>query len=83
LTIGWLGCVQELKQIADAFEELKTEGLKVTRTIDEVVNWLTADRKLISQLASDDASKRNKFQWRVVACLISERFEAGAASVQN
>lgn len=44
LTIGWLGCVKEMQQVAEAFEELRTEGLKVTKTIDDVVNWVIADR---------------------------------------
>ena len=47
LTIGWLGCVPELQQIAQAFEELKTDGLKVTKTINEVVNWLIADKDIL------------------------------------
>lgn len=44
LTIGWIGCVTEMQKIADAFEELRTEGLKVTKTINEVVNWVIADK---------------------------------------
>ena len=33
-----------MQQVAEAFEELRTEGLKVTKTIDDVVNWVIADR---------------------------------------
>ena len=46
LTIGWIGCIREMQKIADAFEELQTDGLKVTKTINEVVNWVVADREL-------------------------------------
>ena len=34
-----------MQKIADAFEELQTDGLKVTKTINEVVNWVVADRE--------------------------------------
>ena len=44
LTIGWIGCVSEMQKIAEAFEELRTEGLKVTKTINEVVNWVIVDK---------------------------------------
>ena len=46
LTIGWLGCVRELHLIAEAFEELRTDGLKVTKTVNEVINWVIADKEL-------------------------------------
>ena len=44
LTIGWIGCVKEMQQIADAFEELRTDGLKVTKTVNEIINWIINDR---------------------------------------
>ena len=73
-----------MQQVAEAFEELRTEGLKVTKTIDDVVNWVIADRQLLlepqpgTDEGTNDGGKKNKFQWRVVACLVSERFEPGA-----
>ena len=48
LTIGWLGCVKEMQMIAEAFEELRTDGLKVTKTVDDVINWVINDKELLA-----------------------------------
>ena len=37
LSIGWIGCVSELNVISEAFEELKTDGLHITKTLNEVI----------------------------------------------
>ena len=83
LTIGWLGCVTELKHIAEAFEELKTEGLKVTKTMNEVVNWVLNDPKLLDLVNTPDQKRKGKAQWRAVACLVSDRFETAPQNKQR
>jgi len=50
LSIGWIGCVSDLAAISAAFEEIKTEGLHVSKNLAEVINWVIVDQKL------DDAS---------------------------
>ena len=85
-----------MQKIADAFEDLRTEGLKVTKTINEVVNWVIADKQAYQEETSeltmentttnntaDGGKKSTKAQWRVVACLISDRFEAGSSTKQR
>ena len=49
LTIGWIGCVTEMNEIAEAFEELKTEKLKVTKSVDDVINFVTSDAGLLAK----------------------------------
>ena len=50
-----------MSQVAQAFEELKTDGLKVTKTIDDVINWVKSDRNLLSDQAQTEETKKNKF----------------------
>ena len=49
LSIGWIGCVSDLAIISEAFEELKTDDLRVTKTLNEVIQWVIADQKLEEQ----------------------------------
>ena len=33
-----------MKTITQAFEELKTEGLKVCRSLDQIIDWVISDK---------------------------------------
>ena len=75
LSIGWIGCVNEMQKISKAFEELQTEGLKVTKSLSEVIQWVIVDQNLLSGDPLEYHKK--KAQWRVVICLISQQFDQG------
>jgi len=92
-----------MKDIALAFEELRTDGLKVTKSIDDVVNFVLSDPQLLASCQKEtgnanttetsnndttqNSGKKNnmnhKAQWRVVANLVSERFESGSTPQQS
>ena len=93
-----------MKDIALAFEELRTDGLKVTKSVDDVVNFVLSDPLLLASCQKEtgnttngdtsnidttqnsgkkNMTNTNKAQWRVVANLVSERFESGSTPQQS
>ena len=91
LSIGWIGCVSELNMISEAFEELKTDGLHITKTLNEVIHWVIDDQKLDDTVAEPHHSRQDtntsggkrKSQWRVSICLVSPVFDQGPKSASG
>lgn len=78
LQIGWLGCTRDMQTITQAFEELKTEGLKVCRSLDQIIEWVIRDKATLREENEQKGileAPLKKMQWRSVICLTSEQFK--------
>ena len=77
--------------ISEAFEELKTDDLPITKTLNEVIHWVIDDQKLDETNAEPHHSRQDtntsggkrKSQWRVAICLVSPVFDHGTKPAED